>query len=596
MSYGQSEKGMEFNMEKVLNFVKNNKVKFIIIIIVLIIGIIGIGLLLDYKKKEYNLTQVGEYKYFLLNKNDKYGVIDTKGNIVIEPLYNTVKIPNPEKAVFICENEEKMIVLNHENKEIFSEYEEVDAILINGTVSNLPYEKNALQYKQNGMYGIINYEGKKITKPIYEEIKGLENKESELLVKKHGKYGVINVKGAKLIKEQYDNVVADGFYTNKDKYGLSGYIVSNKTNDGYRYGYVNYKHKKILDAEYNAMDRILEIEDANDIYLIACKNGQYGVIKNDKNIINYSYQGIEYDNINNIFELQRNGKYGVADYNGKVIVPVQYREIEIKGMYLQALKNEEDEYIYFNNVGEEIKDLKYTSVLKTDNDNYYVSINEEGLYGIINKQEEKLVENQYNYLEYLFKDYFIASKDNGYLGVIDVKGNIMVDFKYEVLQKIDDTNVLEAKILRDNKSELYSENLEKIYSIHNAVIYKENNYIKSYSDAETKYFDFNGKELENKEIFVNNKLFASKKEDKWGFIDRDGKIIVDYIYDRVTEFNEYGFAGIKKGDKWGIIGEDGKVIEAPVYKIEEKNIEPEFLGEYYKIYYGYGESYFTDKV
>lgn len=216
-------------MKSVLDFVKNNKIKVLIAFFIIILIIVGIYKLVETKKKEYTITEVSTYNYFVLNKDSKYGVIDTKGKIIVEPIYDNVTIPNPEKAVFVCKEEDKLIVLNNLNEKIFTEYEEVDTISINGIASNIPYEKTVLKYKRDGKYGIINFEGKEITKPIYEEIKGLENKESELLVKLNGKYGVINAKGAKLIKPEYDNIVADGFYTDKNKYGLSGYIVSNKT-------------------------------------------------------------------------------------------------------------------------------------------------------------------------------------------------------------------------------------------------------------------------------------------------------------------------------------------------------------------------------
>ena len=216
-------------MRSVLDFIKNNKFKILILIIVLAIISIGVYKILESKKKDYTITEVSTYNYFLLNKDSKYGVIDTTGKIIVEPIYDNVTIPNPEKAVFVCKEEDKLIVLNNLNEKIFTEYEEVDAISINGIASNIPYEKTVLKYKKDGKYGIISFEGKEITKPIYEEIKGLENKETELLVKLNGKYGVINAKGAKLIKPEYDNIVADGFYTDKNKYGLSGYIVSNKT-------------------------------------------------------------------------------------------------------------------------------------------------------------------------------------------------------------------------------------------------------------------------------------------------------------------------------------------------------------------------------
>lgn len=581
-------------MKSILDFVKNNKIIVLVAFFIIILIIVGIYKLVETKKKEYTLTEVSRYNYFVLNKDSKYGVIDATGEIIVEPIYDNVNIPNPEKAVFICEKEDKFIALNENEENIFTKYEEVSAISINGIVSNNPYEKTVLRYKKGDKYGIITYEGKVITKPIYEEIKGLENKESELLVKVNGKYGVINTKGAKLIKAEYDNIVADGFYTDIDKYALSGYIVSNKTTEGYRYGYINNKYKKVLNVEYNTVERILDSKNAKDTCLIASKNGKYGVVKNGKELINYSYQGIEYDSNNSLFELDKNGKYGIIDYTGKSIIPVEYTGIEIKGIYIQTFKDEE-ETIFYDLSGEIIKDLKYSSILKTQNENYYITINEYGFYGIINSKNEELIENKYNYIEYLFEDYFIVANKNGNLGVINSKGEIKVDLKYDVLQKIDNTNVIEAKILKESKSYFYSINLDLVYSAKKAFIYKEDEYLKVYSQLEDKYLSFDGKILESKDVLKNNALLADKKDDKWGFVDRSGNLVVDYQYDKVTEFNEYGFAGIKVDNKWGVIDLSGDIIQEPIYEIEQSNLDPEFLGEFYKVYYGYGEYYYTDK-
>ena len=49
------------------------------------------------------------------------------------------------------------------------------------------YEKSVLKYSKDGKYGIINFNGKKITNAIYEEIDTLQFKEGELLVKKRRK-------------------------------------------------------------------------------------------------------------------------------------------------------------------------------------------------------------------------------------------------------------------------------------------------------------------------------------------------------------------------------------------------------------------------
>lgn len=74
------------------------------------------------------------------------------------------------------------------------------------------YQINVLKYKQNGMYGLMDLEGKKITKAIYEDIQSLEYKQGMLLVKRNNKLGVINLEGQKIINTEYDKIESDIFY------------------------------------------------------------------------------------------------------------------------------------------------------------------------------------------------------------------------------------------------------------------------------------------------------------------------------------------------------------------------------------------------
>ena len=172
---------------------------------------------------------------------------------------------------------------------------------------------------------------------------------------------------------------------------------------------------------------------------------------------------------------------------------------------------------------------------------------------------------------------------------------MLLILKKNVLQKIENTNVIEAKILKEKNTDIYSSNLELVYSVKEGFIYKENEYLKVYSKEEDKYLDFNGGILEAKEVFKDNTLISSKKDNKWGFVDRNENIVVEYNYDKVTEFNEYGYAGIKLNNKWGVIDSKGNIVKEPSYEDIETNSNPEFLGEFYKVYYGYGEFYYTDK-
>ena len=133
--------------------------------------------------------------------------------------------------------------------------------------------------------------------------------------------------------------------------------------------------------------------------------------------------------------------------------------------------------------------------------------------------------------------------------------------------------------------------MKKVCEIENATIENNIEYIRIYNDQENKYISIDGKEIENKEVFKNNGIFAKKQGNLWGFVDINGHVKVSCKYEKVTEINEYGFAGVKQEGKWGVINKQGEIIVEPKYELNIS--EPVFIGEYYQVIYGNGEIYYT---
>ena len=46
---------------------------------------------------------------------------------------------------------------------------------------------------------------------------------------------------------------------------------------------------------------------------------------------------------------------------------------------------------------------------------------------------------------------------------------------------------------------------------------------------------------------------------KYGFIDKNGKVVIEPQFDSASNFSE-GFACVKKDDKWGFIDKSGKMV------------------------------------
>lgn len=568
----------------------------IILILILIVGFISIYL---WKKSDssYEIEKVTEIKYNLINENKKYGVIDETGKIVIEPKYDIIQIPNPSKPVFICMHDYNINLQQYETEvfdnkgnKIFTEYDSVQALPTESTWDGIPFEKSVLKYKRNNKYGLITLENKVITEPIYDSIKAINYKEGMLLVEKDKKYGAINIKGKIIIKPEYDQISIDNYYNSETMYKASGFIVKKKNEDSYKYGYINSKGKMLLPPEYTEISRINEIIDDKNVYLLVLKEGQAGVVKNNKVVLDFEYEDISYNLFNNMFIIQRNSKSGIADIKGKVIIQPEYDSIMFGGIYVNAIKDGEVTVLDIN--GKKLDNNNIYAKLPTTNPNYYITIDKNEIYRIVDKDNNIKIENNYTYIEHIKDDYFIIYKD-GKNGIIDLSGKSIADLKYNSIFKISGTEIVQANINSTNNITLLNKEMKIVCNMNNANIEKKENYVVIYSKDDMKYFDYSGNEISYKNLYPNNKLYAKKINGKWGFIDKADKLIIQNEYEMVTEFNNYGFAGIKKDGKWGVVNSEGTIIQEPIYELKWEN--PSFIGKYYKVQ-AWGEQYYSSQI
>ena len=578
------------------------KKKLIIIgILILIIIVIVVSLIIYFSNRAkyiFDVEYVSNIEYNTVKVEDKYGVIDGNGNIVIEPTYNVIQIPNPSKPVFICMSnyntetkEYETKVLNDKKEQVITGYSNIQAIPANSTADGIPFENTVLRYKRDDKYGLISLEGKEITEAIYEEISSVTYKEGMLLVKQDGKYGVININGKVVIKPEYDNITVDNYYDVNTGYQRTGFIVCSIKDEGYRYGYVDYRGKKILDTIYTEVERVTDLEDEKDVYIVAYKDGQAGLLKNKKQILDYEYEDIIYYAYNDVFIVQRNGKQGITDRKGNMKIDTKYTNISFGGIYVNAVdENNETKILDLN--GNEVSD-GYIAKMPTKDGEHYIVYDEEGIYKIIDNSGNVVIDNKYTNIEEIADNYYIVA-NNRNNGIIDLTGKSLVDLKYNSIVELDNTELLQANISTTSTVSLINKNMQVVVTMDNANIDVEDGYIRLYSETEDKYFDYAGNELSAKDVFQNNKIYAQEENGKWGFVDKNGNTIVQNEYDKVTELNEYGFAGIKKDGKWGVIDENGQIVQEPIYELDE--ISPSFIGKYYKVDEWYGNVYYTNEV
>lgn len=489
--------------------------KFLICIIpiVLIIGIIVIVMNNNKKKYQYEVEKLETVNYFLFVQNNKYGVIDRDGNVVVDPSYDIIEIPNPSKDLFICKSnydankkEYSVQVFDKNKNQILYQYYIVEAIGLNNVDDNGFYEKSILKYKSNGLYGLIDFSGKKITKAEYESIDGFEFNEGLMLVKKSGKYGIINMNGAVVVKPKYDEIYSDKYYEEDTKFKKSGYIVGIKSNDGMRYGYIDSERKMLLKNEFNDIYRIEEKNDST--YLIAFKDGKAGIYNKKKNILKHDYEDIEYNAKNDLLMVQRASKQGVARFDGSIIVPIEYDNILFAGSYINAKK--EDYVDIYDRNGNKEQSNQYTSKQDFNNGRYSVISTTDDEFKII-IDNGKVIEDGYSYVQYLFDKYFIVQKDNKF-GVIDDEGKLVIDCRYDVIQPTLEFGIIQL-LDKDGKIEILDRNFNTIVEASKVSISMYSNYLKVSGNDKEVYIDKNGKVVNYSDVENENNLYPETIKD-----------------------------------------------------------------------------------
>ena len=460
----------------------SKKISITIVVIIVLISL-AISIYIPNRDKLKTEKEDVTINYSTVEKDGKFGVAEN-GETVIEPQYDNIIIPNEHRAVFMCKNGEDNKFVDAKNKEIFTNYDNVELI----EYDESKYERNILRYEKNGKYGLLGIAGNTVTGAKYEELTTFAQKEGEVLIKQNGEYGIMDEKENVKIPNKYDSIDSDGYYTDENGYKKSGYIVRVTTSDGYRYGYYDYDGEQVLTEEYNQITRLTQLK--NDIYLIAAKNGQYGVFINNSKIINTQYQSIDYNQDLQLFIVERTGQFGAVNLKGVEVIPTEYSELKVNGIYLYGVKGEEQKV--FDADGK-IVDIPFnTYIMSTSSTKYFIK-NEDGKYSILNSDFEQITQQNYHFLEYAYDKYFIATNEQDKVGVIDLEENVVVDFNYDVIQLIKGKNIFQARDFSDEKTDIYDNQFDLALEMSNANIDILDDGVRIYNDEQQVFLDDNGK-------------------------------------------------------------------------------------------------------
>lgn len=429
-----------------------------------------------------------EISYFAVYTQNKWGVIDSNGNTVIEPTHDEmILIPNNKTPIFLCtydvdyeNNTYKTKAIDEKGKDILTGYNSVEAISNKNSNGQMWYEKNIYKVSKDGKYGLINGKGKEVLECNYNEIIALQGLKEHMLITRDDKKGVCDIYGNIIVNTEYKDIQTLGEGNQKE------FIVQNAEG---KYGIVESNKTTILPTEYEEISQVM----ARELYVVK-QNGKWAIINKDKSInIVDKFDEVKSINDTNII-IKKDNKYGIITTAAEEKVPTKYDELS---------------YVFGENY-----------IAKKDNK-----------YGIINLSDETKLEFNYNELTYNKEiDIILGEKDNELDSDI-INNNFEIKTK-GILSKVD----IDKGYIRIRENGEYKYYNFKFEEKKNTEVLTKNTIFLDKKDGKYGYINNRGEvvvDYQYDDATEQNEYgFASvNKDGKWGSIDKDGKILAETTND-----------------------------------------------------------------
>jgi len=269
--------------------------------------------------------------------------------------------------------------------------------------------------------------------------------------------------------------------------------------------------------------------------------------------------------------LNAEGKYGVVNSKGQVIVPFEYNYI---GSYSQGLakveKNKKNGLVDIN--GKVVIPVMYESLYHCDNSGWPKSVVINGKAGAINRKNKLVIPASYSYIGCFYNGLALVSDPKGKTyGIIDSTGKLIIPFGiYQSLSEEFNNGLVPAK--KDNRwGYINKAGKEVIPFIYMHAFPFENGraevtkgyddiYINTKGEEVNHYMTELRKQYQQLSYPLNGQIRYRKDGIGWCLMDTTGKELIPAgKYDDVDYFLE-GIAFVKKGKKWGGIDQQGNLV------------------------------------
>lgn len=255
----------------------------------------------------------------------------------------------------------------------------------------------------------------------------------------------------------------------------------------------------------------------------------------------YWEEGVSFDDVSTFssdyIASQNKEKWGLASSKGSSKVKAKFNKVGYFANDLVAVMDENNKWFLINADGEYMYNVT---------DSVGGTVTDVGLYN--NELVPVCKDGKYNYYDINFKavleGYDFAGSFSGGVAAVK-KGNVW-------------------EVVNDKGENITGEQYADVILDERGVCCQKDRIFVKISDYEYKMINSSGEQI-GSETFEDAHLFASdgyaaiEKGGLWGFIDKDGKIIIEPSYEAADSFS-MGLAAVSDGTSWGYIDMQGNEI------------------------------------
>lgn len=301
---------------------------------------------------------------------------------------------------------------------------------------------------------------------------------------------------------------------------------------------------------------------------------------NDKPVFTKSYNEISlYYNRLALAQTTDDKKWGYINSKGDFVLPAIYDKATVFSEGLAWVLKKGDMPSIINTKGNIKFSQRETYQVKSFHEGHAAfAIRKKNItyWGFLNKQGQEAIRPQFRDVQD-FHQGFAAVQDNttGLWGYIDLSGVLMIDYSYQEATPFNkDGNAI---VKTKNGYQIINRIGETIKELPFETVCADNDCIRIMQDSKWGWCDKEGKIIiqptfEDSRPFGKSTLAPVLIREKWGYINKKGDIVIKRQFTDAYPFID-GRAAVKAGILWGFINENGSYVVNPQYE----NIPQDYL-------------------